>query len=185
MDAVLKLFSLHFESVRIAEKIFKSYSFVFQQTKLIRAIRTRMNFNVIKAIVSAIVCCAMVRYERKIHLQFFVVVLGVPHCLDGSDEIEDRYCQVKPDDSLEHQRSEFNRRAQLKRYQHWRGIVIVAFLLIIFMAFSIFMVYLLCQRCCQTSDYLINEQKKPVSTIVTSSEKKKKFNFVFSHFIFI
>jgi hypothetical protein len=64
--------------------------------------------------------------------------------------------------------SDLNHRAKITKHQHWRGILIVAFLLIIFIAFTIFTAYFICRRCIQSSIPLNNNEKKNYATIVNS-----------------
>ena len=82
---------------------------------------------------------------------------GVSHCLDGSDESPVHSCRRNVLGFIEDDRilNEQNQR-RIRQHQQWRGILIVAFLLIIFLAFLFFMIYLLCRRCFQSTN-LFNE----------------------------
>ena len=52
--------------------------------------------------------------------------------------------------------------------QHWRGILIAAFLLILLIAFALFMAYFLCRRCVRPPMRLIQGERKNYATIVNS-----------------
>lgn len=128
-------------------------SFLLQRTKLIRVIPMMKNFNVIRAIVSVVRCCATVKINVTLKIlkitDFFLSSLGVQHCLDGSDENPLRSCRrnafglIDDDQRLE----TFRHDKRIRQHQQWRGILIVAFLLIILFAFAFFLLYLVCRRC--------------------------------------
>ncbi|CAF1214171.1 unnamed protein product [Adineta ricciae] len=71
---------------------------------------------------------------------------GVPHCLDGSDEGYNHSCSVRSTDSVNHMTPD--KYPPLPKYQQWRGILIIAFFLIILFVFILFTIYFLCRRCC-------------------------------------
>ncbi|CAF1442547.1 unnamed protein product [Rotaria sp. Silwood1] len=93
---------------------------------------------------------------------------GVPHCLDNSDELSDRSCASK---SLN---SELNNRITTSKRQHWRGILIAAFLLIILFVFILFMIYLICRRCIHPPMPLTNHANKNYATMLNSSKTGSK-----------
>jgi hypothetical protein len=74
----------------------------------------------------------------------------------------------------------------LTKHQHWRAITIVIFLLILFIAFTLFVAYFICRRSVHSSISLIHgERKKNYATIVNSRmlkifiEIKINFDFIF------
>ncbi|CAF3547995.1 unnamed protein product [Rotaria sordida] len=97
---------------------------------------------------------------------------GVPHCLDGSDELPDRSC-VSKSLNIESKNPTTIPTTTSKR-QHWRGIVIAAFLLIILVVFILFMVYLICRRCVRPPMPLTNHSKKNYATMLNSSKTGPK-----------
>ncbi|CAF3327704.1 unnamed protein product [Rotaria socialis] len=92
---------------------------------------------------------------------------GVPHCSDGSDELPDRSCTSK---FLNSGNLDANNRASTSKRQHWRGILIAAFLLIILAVFILFMAYLICRRCAPPSVPLTNHSRKTYATMLNSSK---------------
>ncbi len=89
--------------------------------------------------------------------------------MDGSDEIPNRICNSNIGESLNTKNIETNRSTILTKTQHWRGILMIAFLFLIFIAFILSMAYFLFRRCIQPSIPLINvERKNNYSTIIDS-----------------
>jgi hypothetical protein len=84
---------------------------------------------------------------------------GVPHCLDGSDELP---CSSSVSESGN---MESMNRQTISKRQNWRGILIAAFLLIILVVFVLFMVYFICRRCINPSVPLNNSEGKNYATI--------------------
>ncbi|CAF1144680.1 unnamed protein product [Rotaria sp. Silwood1] len=76
---------------------------------------------------------------------------GITHCLDGSDEIPNHSCILNIEDSINNLNIKANHRAMIAKHQHWRGILIIAFLLIIFIVFILFVAYFICRRCVDSS----------------------------------
>ncbi|CAF1581643.1 unnamed protein product [Rotaria magnacalcarata] len=95
---------------------------------------------------------------------------GVAHCLDGSDEIPNESCVSNADGSKLNPNINTKRRALIAKHHHWRGILIIAFLLIIFIVFVLFLVYFICRHCVDPSIPLANEntnhRRKNYKTIV-------------------
>jgi hypothetical protein len=111
----------------------------------------------------------------------------VPHCSDGSDELPHRLCSSRTFHSLLiFDRNKFvieidfedlgkswtsdttTRPVTFRRHQ-WRGIVITAFVILIFIVFLLFTIYFICRRCLfRPAMPLINGERKNYATIVNS-----------------
>ena len=111
----------------------------------------------------------------------FEAFIGVPHCLDGSDEPPYESCSSSmwrriscekrlSDCSIDEPTT---LRVTPSKRQNWRGILIAAFLLLIFVVFVFFTIYFLCRRCFQTEVTLTSGKGKNYATI---------FNFRKCHF---
>ncbi|CAF0905439.1 unnamed protein product [Rotaria sordida] len=104
------------------------------------------------------------RYQNKIHpcdqnndeflcnngdcISSLLLCDGIAHCLDGSDEIPNLSCISNIEESRNNNNNnKANHRAMIAKHQQWRGILIIAFLLIIFIVFVLFMAYFICRRC--------------------------------------
>ncbi|CAF4600250.1 unnamed protein product, partial [Rotaria sp. Silwood2] len=94
---------------------------------------------------------------------------GVAHCLDGSDEIPNRSCTSNIEESINNLNIQANHRAMIAKHQHWRGVLIIAFLLIIFIVFILFVAYFICRRCVGSSIPVpTNNRRRNYRTIVHS-----------------
>jgi hypothetical protein len=112
-------------------------------------------------------------------LLFFISIsysIGVAHCSDGSDEISNPACMSNIVEPLNNKTIESKNRAMITKHHQWRGILIVAFLLIILIVFTIFMIYLICRRCLHRPIPLITGVRKSYSTIVNSRMLLKVFS---------
>ena len=116
----------------------------------------------------------------------FAAVLGVPHCLDGSDESPHRSCtsgnlprwSIASDlarvycsgvmSSSTGGNSALSIPHSPPKRQHWRGIVIAAFLLIILSVFVLFVVYFICHRVIRSPVPLMGSERKNYATILNS-----------------
>lgn len=67
--------------------------------------------------------------------------------MDGSDESSHAHCTSNRNQSKPNFDPELKRRALMAKHQHWRGILIIAFLLIIFSVFVVFLIYFVCRYC--------------------------------------
>lgn len=94
--------------------------------------------------------------------------LGVAHCLDGSDESAHASCPSHVIETATTVNVAPAKYAFLSKSQHWRGILIVAFFLLIFAVFIFFMIYFLCRRCCTSERTSVSHTRKHYSTIVNS-----------------
>lgn len=65
-----------------------------------------------------------------------------------------------------------NKHLLTSKRQHWRGILIAAFLLIILCVFILFVVYFFCRRFMTPPVPLMNGERKTYATILKSRMKK-------------
>ncbi|UJR14665.1 hypothetical protein I4U23_001658 [Adineta vaga] len=93
---------------------------------------------------------------------------GIHHCLDGSDEAPYRLCTSNAAESPNSRNTEPINRSSTSKPQHWRGILIAAFLLIILSVFILFMVYFVCRRFVRSPVPLIKSERKNYATILNS-----------------
>ncbi|UJR32087.1 hypothetical protein I4U23_019555 [Adineta vaga] len=92
---------------------------------------------------------------------------GVPHCLDGSDELLNQSCLIHSSESINRINNESDKQHHLiHKYNQWRGILIITFFLIILVVFTIFMVYFFCHRYICSIKISTNPTKQMHSTIV-------------------
>ncbi len=109
--------------------------------------------------------------------------------MDGSDELPHRPCSSsklnifikysKSDfcldvgDPLNNLNNELNNRVTPSKRQHWRGVVIAAFLLIILIVFILFVGYFIFRRFIHPQVPLMNGERKNYATILNSRTHKK------------
>lgn len=94
---------------------------------------------------------------------------GVQHCLDGSDEPPRYSCISSLAEPLNIGQIQLTTTLPASKRQQWRGVVIVAFLLIILIVFVLFLIYFLCRRLIHPSVPLINGERKNYATILNST----------------
>ncbi|CAF0778632.1 unnamed protein product [Adineta steineri] len=99
---------------------------------------------------------------------------GVPHCLDESDESPHRSCTSSNAESSNSGSIESNNRTRTSKRQHWRGILIAAFLLIILSVFIFFLVYFVCRRFFRSPVPLMKSERKNYATILNSPKTGPK-----------
>jgi len=99
---------------------------------------------------------------------------GVPHCLDGSDEVPYRSCISGVAEPLNNGNMELNTRVTTSKRQHWRGVLIAAFLLIILIVFILFMAYFIFRRCISPPVPLINGERRSYATIFNFPKKRSE-----------
>ena len=69
-----------------------------------------------------------------------------------------------------------NVRLTISKRQNWRGVVIAAFLLIIFVVFVLFTIYFICRRCFNSEGSLTNGKSTNYATILNF---RKSFSLVY------
>ncbi len=136
---------------------------ITQLIKLIHAIQMMMNFFVIMVNVSVVYSYVMVNFLCSLII-FIYFLIDVAHCLDGSDELLS-HCT-----STTNERTNMNNHKMSNKHRSWRGISIIFFLILIFIGFTLLMVYFICRRFVQPSpiSLLNHHEQKNYSTIVNS-----------------
>ena len=117
--------------------------------------------------VSVVRSCATV--SRALHCHRLISAnLGVAHCMDGSDEFVNRTCNLYPVEAATRVNVVSENDSLIIKSHQWRGILIIAFFLLIFVVFALFMIYFFCRRCCDSDQTSTRHTKKHYSTIVNS-----------------